>query len=265
MIRIAIRFAYLGDRFSGSQVQPGVRTVEGEMKSTLRRVLKTTDEELNLRIASRTDRGVSALGNVAVLNSPLEDPEVLLRALNAVSDDVFYTSFALVDDDFNPRRASYRTYRYVLPSEGMDIGLARECASLFVGEHDFRRFCRPDGKPTIVTIDSIDVSEEEGAIVLTYTAEFFLWNMVRRIAAAIREVASGHSTLADVSEALEGRDVNFGIARPDALTLMDVSYEGVSFIPCRSSVLLSKTSEGEFSSGLRLGFYRAVQDLLPAS
>ncbi len=261
MIRIAVRFAYLGDGFFGSQVQSGVRTVEGEMKSALRRVLKITDKELDLRIASRTDRGVSALGNVAVLNSPLDNPEVLLMALNAVSDGVFYTSFALVGDDFNPRRASHRTYRYVLPSEGMDIGLARMCARLFVGEHDFRRFCRPDGKPTIVTIDSIDVSEEEGAIVLTYSAKFFLWNMVRRTAAAIGEVASGHSTLADVSEALEGRDVNFGIAKPDALTLVEVSYEGISFTPCRSDVLSSKIGEEEFSSGLRLGFYRAVQDL----
>ncbi len=261
MIRIAVRFAYLGERFSGSQIQPDVRTVEGEMKSALRRVLKTTDEELNLRIASRTDRGVSALGNVAVFNSPLEDPEILLKALNAVSDGVFYTSFALVDDDFNPRRASRRTYRYILPSEGIDIGLAKECACLFVGEHDFRRFCRPNGKSTVVTIDSIDVSEEEGVIVLTYTAEFFLWNMVRRTAAAIEEVASGHSTLADVLEALKGKEVNFGIARPDALTLVEVFYEGIVFTTCRNSVLSSKAGEGEFSSGLCLSFYKTVQNL----
>lgn len=33
MKRVAVRFAYLGDGFSGSQIQPEVRTVEGEMRA----------------------------------------------------------------------------------------------------------------------------------------------------------------------------------------------------------------------------------------
>ena len=66
MKRVAVRFAYLGDGFSGSQIQPEVRTVEGEMRTALHKVCGLDDDRLDLRIASRTDRGVNALGNVAV-------------------------------------------------------------------------------------------------------------------------------------------------------------------------------------------------------
>ena len=127
-----------------------------------------------------------------------------------------------------------------------------------MGEHDFARFCRPDGKPTVVTINSIEVSEDGDALILTYRARFFLWNMVRRTASAIREVASGHSALQDVRDALDGRDVNFGVARADALTLTDVSYEDVVFTPSSSGVLSAKRDEGIFSAGLVGGFFRSL-------
>lgn len=258
MMRVAVRFAYLGDGFSGSQVQPGVRTVEGEMRSALRRVCGIDDEALDLRIASRTDKGVNALGNVAVFNTDMDDPGALLRALNAVSDGVFYTHFCIVDGSFNPRHASVREYEYVVPSEGFDMERAGECASLFVGEHDFRRFCRPDGKPTVVAIDSIDVSPRGEDVVLTYRARYFLWNMVRRTASAILSVATGRSELSDVEAALNGLEVNFGIGRADALTLTRVDYDGMEFTPAPSHVLSSKADEGAFSSRLRLSFYESV-------
>lgn len=259
MMRVAVRFAYLGDGFSGSQVQPGVRTVEGEMRSALRKVCGMDDETLDLRIASRTDKGVNALGNVAAFNTEMDDSGALLRALNAVSDGVFYTHFCIVDESFNPRHASLREYEYIVPSKDFDMDLAGECASLFVGEHDFRRFCRPDGKPTIVTIDSIDISPRGDDIVLTYSARYFLWNMVRRTASAILSVATGHSKLSDVVSALEGKEINFGIGRADALTLTRVDYDGIEFVPAPSHVLSSKADEGAFSSRLRLSFYESVQ------
>ena len=186
------------------------------------------------------------------------------------SHGIFYTAYAEVDGDFNPRHASARSYRYVIPSEGLDIDLARECAKLFIGEHDFVRFCRPDGKPTVATVDSIDVSAEGETIVLTYRARFFLWNMVRRTAAAIISVASGRSSLDEVRSALEGEDevrsalegeaINFGVARADALTLTSVEYEGLDFTPSSSSVLSERVDECAFSADLRRGFYTALQD-----
>ena len=109
-------------------------------------------------------------------------------------------------------------------------------------------------------MDSIDVSAEGETIVLTYRARFFLWNMVRRTAAAIISVASGRSSLDEVRSALEGEDINFGVARADALTLTSVEYEGLDFTPSSSSVLSERVDECAFSADLRRGFYTALQD-----
>lgn len=258
MKRLAIRFAYLGAGFSGSQIQTGLRTVEGEMISALMKVTGSSREDLDLRLASRTDKGVNALGNVAVFSTGFEDAHKLLQALNAVSDGVFYTGFTEVDEDFNPRHASSRGYRYILPAEGLDIGLARECAALFMGTHDFARFCRPDGKPTVVTIDGLDVSAEGDDIVLTYRARYFLWNMVRRTASAIGSVASSRSSLDDVRAALNGADMNFGVARADALTLTDVTYDGLVFEEHHDPVMDAKAAYGSFSARLVSAFYDSL-------
>jgi tRNA pseudouridine(38-40) synthase len=69
-----------------------------------------------LRFSSRTDKGVNALGNTLSFYTPMDDGQTLLRALNAVSCGVYYRSFCFVDDGFNIRHASSRSYRYILPS-----------------------------------------------------------------------------------------------------------------------------------------------------
>lgn len=256
MKHLAIKIAYLGDGFSGSQIQPSSRTVEGEVLGNLEMITKLDRDELNLRFSSRTDKGVNALGNAISLYSNL-DGEILLKALNAVSDGVFYRSFCEVDDDFNVRHASARRYRYILPYDGQDLDLARQCASMFIGEHDFLRFCRPDGKPTTLTIDSISVEGSDDTVVLEFEARYFLWNMIRRMSAAIDSVARGQSTLDDISEALSGRNMTFGVARPDALTLLDVRYDWLDFIPCEDGKMISRRAEGMFSCDLRRSFYES--------
>ncbi|MGE4577821.1 MAG: tRNA pseudouridine synthase A, partial [Candidatus Methanomethylophilaceae archaeon] len=213
MTRIAVKIAYLGEGFSGSQAQPGLRTVEGEIESNLEVICNSTAEELNLKLSSRTDRGVNALGNVAVFSTGFEDYEVLLRALNAVSKGIYYRSYTVVPENFNPRYADLRTYRYVIPSEGIDLGRARGCASIFVGEHDFIRFCKYDDKPTTGNIESAEVWKEGEMLIFDCSARFFLWNQVRRMMSAIAAVGRGDAENDDVSRALNGDDISFGVAR----------------------------------------------------
>ncbi|MBQ8179708.1 MAG: tRNA pseudouridine(38-40) synthase TruA [Candidatus Methanomethylophilaceae archaeon] len=258
MKRFAVKIAYLGDGFSGSQVQPDARTVESEVLANLVLVTRMDPSDLDLRFSSRTDKGVNALGNAVVFYSILEDGDVLTRALNSVSRSIFYRSYCEVDDGFNPRHASRRTYRYVLPAEGMDIGLAEECAEMFLGEHDFARFCRYDGKPTVATVDSITVMPEGDTVVLEFKARFFLWNMIRRISSAIHAVSTGRSDMSEVRSALDGKDVSFGVSRPDALTLVDVEYDWLEFVPADPR-RYSRRRDGEIlTSELRMGFLRSL-------
>jgi Pseudouridylate synthase len=221
MNRIAMRIAYLGSKFQGSQIQPGAKTVGGSILSDLEKIKIT---EPDLKLAGRTDKGVNALGNVAVVSTSM-DPERMIKALNAVSDDVFYRSFAVVDDSFNPRHANERVYRYTLDKMDLDPFLMEECSKLFEGEHDFKHFCKNDERSTVVSMRSVIINGNS----IEFRADHFLWNMIRRIVSAMVSVASGKSSLSDVKDALNGKDLTFGIARGDALTLVDVIYNNIKF------------------------------------
>lgn len=258
MMRVAVKIAYLGCDFSGSQIQPGVRTVEGDVLSNLKMICRRSEEELDLHLASRTDSGVNALGNVAVFNTDFEDFGVLLKALNAISKGVFYRSIAVVGEDFNPRFADERRYRYVLPAAGIDAEKASECADLFLGEHDFARFCRANGKSTIMSMDSIDVSRNKDLIVIDFSARYYLWNMIRRIVAAIMSVGMGNARIEDVRNALDGRDMTFGLARPDALTLVDVVYEDLEFEVPSDDMFDTRVKEEMFRNDLRMSFFTSL-------
>ncbi len=236
----AIKLAYDGPAFMGSQRQPGERTVESELINALMRIGAIDSVPASrFRVASRTDRGVSALGNVAAFDTDFPRP-ALLRALNSSLQDVYAYGVAEVPLTFTPRRAQGRWYRYVLDGEGLDVGTMAECARLFEGRHDFLRFCKPEGRSTVKTISALMVTPLDGSLVIDLHSREFLRNMVRRIVASMAMVGEGKASLADVREALDGsarRDASFGLAPPQGLTLMDIRY-GFDFqIECPPTLL----------------------------
>ena len=259
MRRVAVRIAYLGRDYCGSQYQPGLRTVMGDVIEDLERIGGGREAEwFDLKAAGRTDKGVNALDNVIVFNTAFDDDDELLKALNSVSKGVFYKCCTTVDADFNPRYANSRTYRYVLPSNGIDVKLAEECSRLFLGEHDFIRFCKADDKPTVTDLRSIDFRTDGDRIILTFSSQYFLWNMIRKIVAAIAAVGRGERTIQDVKDALNGKDVNFGLARPDALTLTEVRYDCLKFIEPSSRYYSERLKEELFSNSVTDDFLRSL-------
>lgn len=257
--RVAVKIAYLGKLFAGSQIQPGQRTVEGQVLSDLLITGSGRPAEwFDLKVASRTDAGVNALGNVIVFNTAFQDNESLLRALNAVSKDVYYRSITDVDVDFNPRYANVRSYRYMVTYKDVDVGMMRECSKVFLGHHDFKRFCKYDGKPTETDLTRISVIEENGSVCFEFESRFFLWNMIRRISAAIIEVGRGRATIEEVRDVLNGKEGTFGLGRPDALTLTDVVYHALDFKEYRSEPLDSKSGELRIAAELDAGFYGSI-------
>jgi tRNA pseudouridine38-40 synthase len=256
--RVAVKIAYLGKLFSGSQIQPGLNTVEGQIISDL---VTTGDgrpvEWFKLKVASRTDAGVNALGNVIVFNTTFRDNVALLRALNAVTKNVFYRSITDVDEDFNPRYANKRSYKYIVTQTGVDISKMRECSKIFIGHHDFKRFCRYDGKPTDTEIMNISVIDED-VISIMFESRFFLWNMVRRISAAIIEVGKGKATIEEVREVLNGREGTFGLGRADALTLTDIIYNGLEFKEYTSEPLSNRLLGLLTALELESEFYKSI-------
>jgi tRNA pseudouridine38-40 synthase len=222
-MRIAIKFAYDGASFHGYQRQPDVPTVEDEIIRSLEKatIIKSVVES-RFRSGSRTDRGVSALGNVLAFDTDFDLNESI-PAHNAYARDVWFHSLAEVDDDFDPRIARGRWYRYHLRSRN-DVSRLEEVAGIFVGEHDFASFTK-DRANTTRRIDSIEIGQEADFTVIDLRGKGFLWQMVRRIVDAMERFERGEVELGALSAALRGERLRLGVAPPEPLFLMDAKYD----------------------------------------
>ena len=238
MRRIALKIAYDGTLFHGQARQPGVPTVEGEILAALARARIVRDARVaRFQSASRTDRGVSALGNVVAFDTGLA-AQAVGRAFNAKARGVWAWAAADVTEDFNARRALSRWYRYMVTLDH-DPGRLQEALRLFEGEHDFRNFTR-DRERTIVRIDSATATRTDAAVVMDLRARSFRWNLVRRIVAASLQFESRTRTLFDLERALRPRTrADFGLAPAEPLVLVDVSYD-IPFEPLTDPTTLAR-------------------------
>lgn len=259
MTDLAVRVAYRGDGFSGSQIQPGLRTVEGTLLSSVQRVTGLDPDVIDLKMASRTDKGVGSTGNVASFETMGADPVPLLKALNSIYGGVLCTAYARVDDGFLPRHADMRTYEYVARTDRVDVDLTNECLALFRGRHDFAGFCKAEGKGTVIDLVQADARAEGDVLVMTFRADHFLWNMIRRIASTALRVGSGRVGMDRAETALEGGWSNFGLAPAEGLTLTDVFYEGLRFTPSTDPALRSRRAEGAYRARLDGRFYEKLR------
>jgi tRNA pseudouridine38-40 synthase len=226
-MRWLVRFGYDGAPFRGWARQPGARTIEGEIRGGLDRSpgLCSADPS-RVEVASRTDRGVSARGNALVLASDLSGP-VLLRALNGISPEIFFTAAVPVDDTFRVRRAVRRVYRYFEPGADRDFGGWTTAAAVLTGELDARSFGRSIGgtEPVWRTVESIQVAVRREGAVIEVRAPSFVWGMVRKLVGALREHENGRLSLSQLAAGARGQTrLSLPMAEAEGLVLWDVQY-----------------------------------------
>jgi len=222
-MRWAFKIAYDGSCFSGSQRQPELRTVEGEVLHVLEDAGVIDDAgSARFQVSSRTDRGVSALGNIIAFDASLTGSK-LTSLLNAKCNDMWLLGYAKVDEGFNPRHARERSYKYLVSERGLDVKRIREVATVFKGTHDFKNFCRLDHRDTIRVVSKVSVRREREFITIGFSAPSFLWNQVRRMVAATLSVTRGEKDMKDLEDALAGKKrYDLGLVPPEPLVLWDV-------------------------------------------
>lgn len=220
-----VRFGYDGPSFHGWARQPELRTVEGEiLRGLLKHKIAPSAPGARLEVASRTDRGVSAVGNVIALSADRPGP-VLLRALNGISPEMFFTAATAVPEGFRVRRAVRRVYRYFEPAAHHDLGRWQDAARLFSGNVDARSFGRglPAAVPVWRTVESVRVEPVGELLRVEVRAPSFVWGMVRKIVAALRSVDEGKLSPTRLAAALAGRErLTLSMAEPEGLLLWNV-------------------------------------------
>lgn len=226
-MRLALKVAYDGTRFSGSQVQPDVRTVHSELAKALAE-LGAPDARLSW--AGRTDAGVSAAANVVVVDPAPLAGGALVPALAHRMEDAWPWAWADAPPTFEPRRARGRWYRYHLRSD-LEPKLVEDAMRAFVGTHDFSDFARvePEVNP-VRTVHAVHAQREGPFVTIDVEGESFLWNQVRRMVEAGRRAAAGEIARAQIEDALAApRGKELGTAPPEPLVLMEVRYDGLRF------------------------------------
>ncbi|HEV2428286.1 MAG TPA: hypothetical protein VGV64_00350 [Thermoplasmata archaeon] len=225
--RYLVRFAYDGTGFAGWARQPGLRTVEGEIRRGLVRLGLYDDERsIALEVASRTDRGVSARANALTITSPL-DPDALGRAMNGIAGSIRFTHVVEVPFGFRTRGAIERVYRYWERPERRVPPAWKEAARRLSGPLDIRSFGRgiPRSAPVVRTVTSVDPHLRAGWLVVDVRARSFVWGMVRKIVSALRAVEDGRLPMERLEAAVRGGEpVALPLAEPDRLVLWDVRY-----------------------------------------
>ncbi|MGC8497494.1 MAG: tRNA pseudouridine(38-40) synthase TruA [Thermoplasmata archaeon] len=216
---LLLKFAYLGSEFEGYQMQPDKITVEGEILKVLKKYKIAGD----LKSASRTDRGVSAMGNVIKIETEM-DVKTVFGILNSQLRNIYFYSYAITTKDFNPRIASERFYKYYFLDLGYDLKTMKACAHIFLGTHDFIAFSKADGRNSTRTVKRIVIKKVNNFYVLEIVGESFMWNMVRRIVGAIQQVGLHKLDIDDVKDSLHNKKNSKFIVDAENLILMDVKY-----------------------------------------
>jgi len=226
-MRWLIRFGYDGTRFYGWARQPGLRSVEGVIGDGLRRRgIASSPESARLEVASRTDRGVSALSNALALSTALS-PGPLLHRLNAISPELFFTAAVSIPESFRVRSAVRRIYHYYDPLPPLDPTRGDRAASLFSGRVDARSFGRgvPARSPRWMTVESVATSPHGAGRLVEVRAPSFVWGMVRKIVGALREADQGRLSLSRLEAAIAGETrLTLPMAEPEGLVLWEVEY-----------------------------------------
>ncbi len=238
--RVALKVAYDGSAFVGSQRQPGLRTVESELVEGLAAIGAIADtrsetlRDIRFQCASRTDGGVSATGNVFAFDTDFP-VERLPAAVAANVKDMWPWAASPAPDRFRARRHVVgRVYRYRLLREGRDPKAVARALALFEGVHDFTNFSRLEkGREPVRHLEVARIEDADDTfLTLRFAASGFLWNQVRRIVSATCGVADGLVAPHVVRDALDtGIGPDLGLAHAEPLILLDVTYEHVTFQP----------------------------------
>ena len=231
-MKIRLVVEYVGNAFSGWQMQANAPTVQGEITRALEVCIRALAKKAGVFIermptingSGRTDAGVHAYAQHLSFFWPEElecDTAKLKRSLNGILDPSIGVRRVFVEDDaFDARRNSHeKCYRYDLLLRdsravldwgrawriGRELNIAAmiEASHLFLGEHDFKCFRAQDcsAATTIrVVIKSELVRKDNEHLSFYVCGKGFLRNMVRIMMGTLVGVGLGDISIERVRE-----------------------------------------------------------------
>jgi tRNA pseudouridine38-40 synthase len=250
LVRVRLLVAYDGTDFAGVAPNPGVKTVGGQLMTSIERVLR---HPVKLTVAGRTDAGVHAWGQVVTFDAQADGLDLagLVRSVNRMCAPAIVVREATVEaDDFDARHSAIaRRYRYTIVNRPvadpflrhtawhvehpLDLATMRLACDPLFGEHDFASFCRKPKVPEGVAwthvrrvLDARWHDLGEGILRFDIDATAFCQQMVRSIVGTLVDVGLGKKRAGDMRGIILGQDRALAGAPAPAhgLVLWEVVY-----------------------------------------
>lgn len=246
-VRYKATIAYDGSYFSGFQIQPDERTVQGVIEKVLRKINKGSF--IRIHPAGRTDAGAHAAGMVFHFDYTNKIPkDGLFRAINTLlSEDIVLLNLEEVSDDFHARyHAKAKTYVYRIDNHKLASPFKRyfayhhpyeldkvrmeEALNFLIGKHDFTSFCSTktdkENKVRIIYDIKVNYIEESKSWEIIFYGNGFLYNMIRIIMGTLLPIADGRREISDMLDILNAKDRNAAgkTLSANGLCLKEVHY-----------------------------------------
>lgn len=243
--KIKLIIQYDGSGYSGWQTQPGYKTIQETLNEA---VSILVGRKVTVHGASRTDAGVSALGQaglIELVNCPIPTENFPKAITDRLPPEIIVTDAVEVDKKFDLiGNVKSKLYRYTIfngkhrpvlhinhcwhiPVE-LDVQAMNTAAKLLEGTKDFKSFASAkDNRENFVrTIFRCEVTSDGDWIYIDIEGDGFLYNMVRNIVGTLVEVGLGRLNPEKITDILEAKDRTAAgpIAPPQGLCLMWIKY-----------------------------------------
>lgn len=241
-----ITLQYDGSRYDGWQKQGNTdQTIQGKIEKILERMC---GQPVEVHGSGRTDAGVHALAQVANFHADvmLSEEEIRQYLNQYLPEDIGVITVKIVPDRFHSRlHAEEKTYLYRIETgerkpvferkyiyglfKAPDVEAMKLAASFLIGEHDFKSFCsnRKMKKSSVRILKKIEFEQQGSLLLIRYTGNGFLYNMVRILTGTLIEVGLGQRKPDEMKGILDAKDRKAAgfTAPPEGLFLERVCYK----------------------------------------
>ncbi len=239
-MRVKGELAYDGSQFFGSQFQPNLRTVIGELQT----ILNSFGVDAKIYMSGRTDKGVHSFGQVFHFDAPdfWKIEKLLYIFQKHLPASIKILKLSETYSNFHSRfDAKERVYRYIFSTKNSSPFLTNYITYknfhnfdfaklsqivLFKGKHNFKSFSKNGSNPTSYfrTISETRAYKFRDFYVLKFKGNSFLRSQVRMMVSALFELGKGTISETDILEALKGDELQLKPAPSNGLYLWKVIY-----------------------------------------
>jgi len=248
MAKFKLTIEYDGSRYSGWQMQKGVKSIQGEILDACKDLFMS--DKIDLYGAGRTDSGVHAKGQVAHLEAETDLP--VLRIKYGINDrlppDICILNVDNAHAGFHARHdAVARSYIYQISrrrtafgkkhvwwiKDQLDINMMNDVARCFVGLKNFKSFTDDNQEQgsAKVEIKHAVVNDFGDLLVFHVIGSHFLWKQVRRMTGVIVEAGRGKLKHSDVVSFFRNKsDLPAKLTAPPSGLFLEKVYYDISDI-----------------------------------